>query len=63
MDDPNTPDTGRDVFGGAMVDMGAYEFQPADDPCETADKADFDCSGVVDLLDFTYFASKWLSGS
>ena len=63
VDNPSTPDTGNAVFGGAIVDMGAYEFQPGVDPCETADKADFDCSGIVDLADFAYFASKWLSGS
>ena len=36
VDDPNTPDTGHSPGGGALVDMGAYEFRQ---PCET----DADC--------------------
>lgn len=57
-DIPAVADTGIGI--PAVVDMGAYEYQPAPDPCDTADKADFDCSGRVDLLDFAYFAEAWL---
>jgi hypothetical protein len=57
-DIPAVADTG--VGFPAVVDMGAYEYQPAPDPCDTADPADFDCSGIVDLLDFAYFAEAWL---
>lgn len=48
IDDPCTTDTGSG--SGAIVDMGAYEFMPAD----------IDYSGAVNLVDFGLTAAHWL---
>lgn len=59
IDDPDIVDTGIVLFG-LTIDMGAYEYQLTPDPCDSADPADFDCSGTVDLQDLAHFATQWL---
>jgi hypothetical protein len=51
MDDPNTPNTG--VGEPPIVDMGAYEFQPAPPLCA----GDVNCDGVVDFDDIDPFVA------
>lgn len=60
VDDPATRDTGKTLFTLA-VDVGAYELQvgclsPCDNP------ADFNCDGVLDILDFIAFHNQWVLG-
>jgi hypothetical protein len=69
-DDPATEDTGiesPDFPELAVVDMGAYEFDNCEDPCESAaacPDADVNCDGVVDGFDVGIIrnTANWLQG-
>ncbi|MBC7835267.1 MAG: right-handed parallel beta-helix repeat-containing protein [Phycisphaerales bacterium] len=55
VDDPAAPDTGQGT--PPIVDMGAYERQPAPPPCP----ADFNNSGSVTSADITSFLGAWFA--
>jgi len=59
VDDPDTADTGvpGGDGGGAVVDMGALEFQTGE--C----RADFNGDGVLDTRDFIAYLGAWSAGS
>jgi hypothetical protein len=67
-DDPATEDTGiesPDFPELAVVDMGAYEFDNCEDPCESSaacPEADVNCDGVVDGFDVSIIrnTANWL---
>jgi hypothetical protein len=57
IDDPNTPNTGVNVYASSnVVDMGAYEFEPCRIP------GDINCDGVVDFIDLAILCHNWLAG-
>ncbi len=56
VDDPNTPDTG--VGTGAIVDAGAYEYQPA-----MSCPADLNGDGMLDFFDVSAFLQAYSAQS
>jgi hypothetical protein len=63
LDDPNSPNTGKTIFDWAVVDMGAYEFQPEGQPpvpCHPAIEGDVNCDGIVDFRDLALMSANWL---
>jgi len=61
-DDPATPNTGVGA-GSAIVDMGAYEFQPGGCCCCNRPAhipGDINCDGTVNMLDLEIMMGNWL---